>query len=102
MEPLDMDCFPDRRELEVKGCAFARRGAHINLSGMFLDNSIAHRKAEARATAIGLGGEKRIEDAVDVLSSNASACIRDLDLDGSVSRRGADFDPSPPPHPIPP
>ena len=67
---------------------------------MFLDNSIAHGKAEARATAIGLGGEKRIEDAVDVLSSNASAGIRDLDLDGSVMRRGTDFEHSPAGHRI--
>jgi len=49
-----MDCFLGRREFDVEEVPFAGRGANVNLSGVFLDDAVAHRKAQAGAAALAL------------------------------------------------
>src|SRR5690242_5840183 len=92
MEPLDMSRFPGRGELHVERSALSGRGPHVNLSRVFLDDSVAYRETKARAPAVGLGGEERIEDAVNVFARNSCAGIRDFDFDAAVVRAGADFE----------
>jgi len=59
-----MNRFPCGREFEPERGSFVRRGAHVDLPGVLLDDSVAHRKPQARAAAGGFRGEERIEDAV--------------------------------------
>src|SRR5208283_6008092 len=73
MEPLDMNRFPHRRKLHVEGRAAPRRGTHINLPGMFLDDPVAHGQAQTRAAASWLGGEKGIENLMDVIARDPVA-----------------------------
>src|SRR6266478_4678965 len=91
MEPLDMDRFLDCGEFDMERSAFAGRRADINLSGMFLDNSVTYREAKTGAAATGFSGEERVKDAMDVLAGNSCARIRHFDLDAAVMRGGTDF-----------
>src|SRR5437879_9357624 len=92
MEPLDMDRFLDCRELDVEGGAFAGRRTHINLSGMFLDDTVTHGETEASPPATGFGSKERVKDAMNVLAGDACARIRDLDFDAAVMRHSANFE----------
>ena len=58
---------------------------------MLLDDAVAHRKAQPGAAAGGLGGEERIEDAMQMFGRNARAGVGDFHFDRAVLRRGADF-----------
>src|SRR4029077_9285534 len=91
MEPLDMDRFLNRGELDVEGSAFARGRAHVNLSGMLLNDSVAHGETEARAATAGFRGEERIEDAVNVFARNAGASVRNFNFDAAVVCGSTDF-----------
>src|ERR1700680_3342311 len=82
--PLDMNRFPCDREFEPEGRAFFRCRAHVDLPGVLLDDAVAHRKPQARAAAGGLGGEARIEDAVQILTGNSGTCVGDFDFDRAV------------------
>src|SRR3981081_442835 len=86
-----MDRFPDRRELDVEGCAFAGRRADINLSGMFLDDAVTHGKPEAGAAAVGLGGKERFKDGVLRVWGYAGPGTPNFDFAAAVMRRGSDF-----------
>src|SRR5689334_10175913 len=92
MEPLDMSRFPGRGELHVKRSALSRRGPHVNLSRMFLDDSVAYRKTQACAAAVGLGGEERIKDSVNVFAGDPCARIRDFYFHAAIVRAGANFE----------
>src|SRR5579883_84635 len=59
---------------------------------MFFDDAITDGEAQAGAAAIGLGGEKGIEDAMNVLARDSRSGIGDLDLDAAVVRGGANFE----------
>src|ERR1700676_1264293 len=89
IEPLDMDRFPYRGELNMERSALPGCRTHIDFSGVLFDNAVAHRKTEARAAAAGFGGEERIENAVNVLAWNARAGIGNLDFDAAIVRGGA-------------
>src|SRR6266849_7859344 len=89
MAPLDMDLFSEDGELETEGSAFAGRGAHIDLSGVLLDDAVADRKSQPGAAAGRLGGKERIENADQVFAGDAHPGIGDLNLDVAVLRRRA-------------
>src|SRR5258708_19699105 len=86
-----MDRFPHSGELDVEGSAFAWRGANVNFSSMLFDYSVADGEGKAGAAAAGFGGEKGIEDAMDVLARNAGAGVGDFDFDAAVVSGGAHF-----------
>src|SRR5229473_7031348 len=92
MEPLDMDRFLDRWKLNVEGGAFAGRRAHINLSGMFLDDAVAHGETETGSAAAGFGGEERVKDAMNMFAGNAATGIRHFDFDAAIVRGSANFE----------
>jgi hypothetical protein len=86
-----MDCFPERGELNVEGCAFSRGRTYIDLSGMLLDYTVADGQAQAGAAAIGFGGEEWVENAMNVLARNACAGVGDFDFDAAIVSGCADF-----------
>ena len=58
----------------------------MNLAGMLLDDAVGDGKTQAGAAAVagfghGLGGEKRIVDALEVLGSDAGAGVGDQGRD---------------------
>src|ERR1035438_1747732 len=91
MEPLDMNRFPDRGEFDVEGCALAGSGANINFSSVLFDYTVADRETQAGAAAAGFGGEKRIENAMDMFARDAGAGVDNFDFHAAVVGRGADF-----------
>src|SRR5882757_3233719 len=91
MEPLDMDRFPHRGEFDVEGCALAGRGANINFSSVLFDDAITDRKPQAGAAPAGFGGEKWIENPMDVLAWNTRASVDDFDFHAAVMRGSAHF-----------
>src|ERR1035438_7574688 len=75
-----MDRIPQKRKLEMKRCAGVDSALDMNLSSMFLDDAVRDGQAEARAAAVtrlgrGLGGEKRVVDALEVLGCDAGAGV---------------------------
>src|ERR1700682_930267 len=92
IEPLGMDCFPERGELNVEGCALSGGRAYIDLSCMLFDYTVAHGQAQACAAAVGFGGEEGIEDARNVLAGNAGAGVGDFNFDAAIVGGGADFE----------
>src|SRR5208283_3057796 len=91
IDPLDMDRFPDSRELDVEGSAPAWRRADINSTGVFFDDPVAHRQAETCAAPCRFGREKRIKNLMDVFTGNAVARVNNLYLDAAIVRRSAHF-----------
>src|SRR5437879_1103776 len=91
IEPLCMDCFPERGELNVEGCAFSGGRTYIDFSCMLFDYTVADGQAQPCAAAVGFSGEKRIENAMDVLARNTCARVCNFDFDTAVVRGGADF-----------
>src|ERR1039458_1648107 len=63
------------RQLQTEAGAAIRPVDHFDRSAMLLNNTVGHRKAEARAFLRSLGGEKRIVDAVQVLGCDPMARI---------------------------
>src|ERR1017187_4945858 len=87
-----------RRKLQPESRAHANRALHMHLARMFLHDAIADREAQPGALVLalarlGLGGEERIEDAMQMFRLNASAEI--LHHDGDVSRRLLRGNPNP-------
>src|SRR5580700_3195558 len=70
IEPLGMNRVPHGRKFDVERCPSPRGGAHIDLAGMFFDNSVTHGQTEARAAASGLGCEKWVKYLMDVIAGN--------------------------------
>src|SRR5271157_3121484 len=91
IDPLDMDRFPDSRELDVEGSAPAWRRADINSTGVFFDDPVAHRQAETCAAPCRFGREKRIKNLMDVFTGNAVARVNNLYLDAAIVRGSAHF-----------
>src|SRR5579885_2881676 len=92
MEPLGMNRFPHSGKLDMERGALSGRGTNVDFSGMFFDDAIADGEAQASAAAIGLGGEKGIEDAMNVLARDSGSRIGNFDFDGAVVRGGANLD----------
>ena len=70
-----MNRFPRGGEFQPEGGAFAGRGAHLDLAGVFLDDAVAYREAQAGAASGGFGGEEGIEDARQIFARNARARV---------------------------
>src|SRR5262249_7842989 len=91
MEPLDMDRFPDCGEFNVEGRALAGSGANVDFSSVLLNDAIADGKAQSGASPARFGGEKGIEDAMDVIARNAGTGICHFDFHAAVVRCCSDF-----------
>src|ERR1700760_4074569 len=91
MEPLGMNRFPYRGEFDVERRALAGCGPNINFSSVLFNNAVADGEAETGAAPGGFGGEKRIEDAVDVIARNACPGVDDFDFDAAVVSSGTYF-----------
>ena len=59
---------------------------------MLARDAVADRQAEARAQALGLGREERVEHPAPDLGRNARPVVRDLELDLRLRRGGVDRD----------
>ena len=60
----------------MERCAATYFAVHLNLAGMFLNNAVAHGKAEARSTSLtfnnsGFGSEEWIVDAAKIFCRDA-------------------------------
>src|ERR1700722_7660669 len=89
----DIDSLPGQREIEIKARAFAGTALHANLPRMFLDDSVTHRQAQARAPWLALarrlGGEEPIIDALNVLLRDSRTGVRYHHAD-ALAVRGCD------------
>src|SRR5512147_2376837 len=86
---LSMDRQPHRKSRSLP------LGARdLDIAAVFLDDAVAHGQTESRALECLLGGEKRVEDLVDVLFRNAAAGVGKNDLDGVSILTRDDFDPA--------
>ena len=59
---------------------------------MLFDYTVADGQAQACAAAVRFGGEKRVENAMNVLARDTCARVRDFDFDAPVVGGGADFE----------
>src|SRR6202140_1622385 len=91
IEPLDMNRFPDRRQLYVKRSSFTRSRPHVNLPRMFFNNSIAHRQPQSGSAPARLGSEKWVEYPVNILAPNALPGVDNFHFHTSIVRRGTHF-----------
>src|SRR6202158_1024047 len=87
-----MDCFLERGKLNVEGCALSGGRTYIDFSCMLFDYTVADGQAQACAAAVRFGGEKRIENAMNVFAGNARAGVGHFDLDAAIVGGGADFE----------
>src|SRR5579872_4873868 len=62
-------------KLDVKARTASRTAKSFNTSSVLLNDSVTHRKPQARALARALGGEERIVNAVQILGGNAVAGV---------------------------
>src|SRR5512142_1538527 len=86
---LSMDRQPHRKSRSLP------LGAHdLDIAAVFLDDAVAHGQAEPRALECLLGGEKRVEDLVDVFFRDAAAGVGKNDLDGVSVLARDHFDPA--------
>src|SRR5258708_12665652 len=90
MEPLDMDSFPHRGEFDVERRALAGGGANINFSSVLFDYTVADREPQTGAASARFGGEKWIENAMNVFARNSRASVHNFHFDAAIVRAGAD------------
>src|SRR5690606_37987209 len=69
------------RKGKSEGCASPRRAVYVDASGMFLYDSIADRKTEARALSNFFSGEERIVNLLDIIPRDPHAGVVNLDDD---------------------
>src|SRR5260370_1295574 len=79
-----MDCFPERGKLNVEGCALSGSRTYIDLSCMLFDYTVADGQAQACAAAVRFGGEKWVENTMNVLAGNARAGVGNFDFDAAI------------------
>src|SRR6266849_8331065 len=87
-----MDCFPERGKLNVEGCALSGGRTYIDFSCMLFDYTVADGQTQACAAAIRFGGEKWVENSMNMLARNASTGVGDFDFDTSIVGGGTDFE----------
>ena len=54
----DIDGLPGQREIQIERRPLAGTALHANLAGVFLDDSVGDRQAQARCPASGLPAEQ--------------------------------------------
>src|SRR5713226_4598736 len=69
------------RELDGEGGAAVHLAAHLNVALVALDHGVHDRQAEPGSLPRFLGGEKRVEDVLEVLRGNADAGVGKFELD---------------------
>ena len=79
-------------QLDGEGRAFAGLAGGDDVSAVFTDDAVAQAQAEAGALADFLGGEERIENALEIFGRNAGAIVVDGDAHGGSIARGGDGD----------
>src|SRR5690606_19374933 len=67
------------REGESESGAAALIVPCLDGAGVLLNDAVAHSEAQPRTIADALGGEKRVEDLVEIFFRNAAARVADLD-----------------------
>src|ERR1035441_8206588 len=77
----DMDCLPNQREIERERRAFALAALYPNVTRVFLDDALRHRKPKPRASILALRGcclrrEKWIVNSLDMFLRNAGPRVR--------------------------
>src|SRR5260370_29283742 len=87
-----MDCFPERGKLNVEGCALSGGRTYIDFSCMLFDYTVADGQAQACAAAVRFGGEKRVENSMNVLAGNARAGVGNFDFDAAIVGGAPDFE----------
>src|SRR5271169_4448724 len=88
-----IDDLSYHREFHGERCALSRRTLYVDLSGVFLNDAVGYRQPQAGAAGMaglgfGLGGEKRIVDAMNVFLRDAAAGVRHRDADVVPVARG--------------
>src|SRR5579864_9140083 len=76
----DMHCLPAQWKIQCKRRARARIAFHSNLSRVFLNDAVCHRKSQSSSAVLaflrcGLGREKWIVNPLNVLRRNARARV---------------------------
>src|SRR5256885_13619605 len=79
----------DSGEMDVDVRSRSGPGAESDFSSMLVDYSVADGQAQARAAAVRLGGEKRVENAMNVFPGDARAGVGNFHFDAAVVRGGA-------------
>src|SRR6202012_5716075 len=90
----DMGRFPCHREFKVERGAVAHLALYLDLARVLLDNAVAHRQPQTRASALALidrrlGGEEGVVDSLHVFERNAGAGVGDVHRNVSI-RLGSD------------
>src|SRR5438270_3819761 len=91
----DIDCLPHHGKFKGKRSALTLAAVHLNLSSMFLDDSVGDGEPESGASSLTfawfcLSSKKRIVNAIEVLGGDSRTSVRDHDSD-PVSIIGADL-----------
>ena len=58
---------------------------------MLFDYTVADGQTQTCAASVGFSGEKRVENAMDVLARNAGASIGDFDFHAAIVGGSSDF-----------
>src|ERR1035441_2769783 len=91
MEPLaDIHRFPYCGKFQPEGRSATDHAVHLDQSRMFLDDSVGYSEAQAGASTDSFGGEKWIENLVEMLSGNSHAVVGDFHAHGRILRLRGD------------
>src|SRR5688572_2723846 len=85
--------LPRERQAHQEGAPLASLADHLDRSLVVADDALAHRQAQARALAVGLGGEERLEDVRRFLGADTDAGVGDGHGEAGDAVRGAHFAP---------
>src|SRR5580698_795684 len=90
---LGRDGLPAQGEIQSEGGSGAGMTLHANLAGVFLDDAISDRKAQAGAAGLAfargsLGGKKRIVNALNILGRDAGSGVGHAHADALAVERG--------------
>src|SRR6266849_7053054 len=80
----DIDCLPAQGKIQCECRSGTGMTFHANFAGVFLNDAVGHREAEASSAVLslagcGLGGEERIVDALDMFRCDSRSSVGDAD-----------------------
>src|SRR5712691_7436034 len=91
---LDLDGLPQMaRQLDRQFRSAFGPVDGADLAAEILNDAVGDRQPQSQSLAHRLGGEKRIEDAADLLGRNAMPVVGNADGDGSGGGTNQDPDP---------
>src|SRR5579872_2302045 len=79
-------------KLDAKARPASRPAENLDTACMFLNDSVGHRKSQARALARALGCEKRIVNTVQVFRRDAVTRVHHVHLSPTIARGGLNFE----------